>query len=93
MFKLLLPQLNKSIEARLGDNLMKTLINNQIPVASSCQGDGVCGKCVLNISSKLDIPVTPLEKKLKKKHDWTESQRASCQVKITSNLKVTSTYW
>ncbi len=88
------PQLNKKISCKLNDILMDVLQENEIPVASSCLGDGICGKCVLNIETEDELnTVTELEARLKSKYSWTEIQRASCQVKVTTNITVRSTYW
>ena len=47
MPKIHLPQKNLILEVHAGANLMKTLLDAGIPVASSCLGDGICGKCRL----------------------------------------------
>ena len=91
---LYLPQFNKKIPCEVSDNLMEVLQKNEIPVASSCLGDGICGKCVLNVAFHAEpSPTNELEALLKKKYQWDHQKRASCQVKITSDLEVTSTYW
>lgn len=33
-------------------NLMELLLSNNIPVASSCNGDGVCLKCILTVNGE-----------------------------------------
>jgi ferredoxin len=33
-------------------NLMELLLDNGIPVASSCNGDGVCLKCILTVNGE-----------------------------------------
>lgn len=89
-----LPQFNRKISCEVNENLMVVLQKNEVPVASSCLGDGICGKCVLNVDfNDKQSPVTELEAALKEKHNWNKQQRASCQVKIISDIKVTSTYW
>lgn len=35
----------------MGANLMRTLLANDIPVASSCDGEGICHKCGLVVTS------------------------------------------
>ncbi len=89
-----IPQLNKKISCDNNQNLMAVLQDNEIPVASSCLGDGICGKCVLTINdlTKIAQP-NDLEQHLIHKHNWINNQRASCQVKVNSDIKVTSTYW
>jgi len=41
--------LSKFISAEeLNDNALQWLRSNHIPIASSCNGDGVCKKCIIN---------------------------------------------
>jgi len=88
------PQLNKKILCENNDNLMSVLLNNEVPVASSCLGDGICGKCVLEVEfKKKETPIAELESILVKKYNWEDTQRASCQIKVTSDTTVRSTYW
>lgn len=41
---------NKKINAKRGDNLLKTAIANDIFINSPCGGTGKCGKCKVNLS-------------------------------------------
>lgn len=41
-----------SLEMNLQISLMTYLQSQDIPIASSCSGDGVCKKCVVNTSSQ-----------------------------------------
>jgi ferredoxin, 2Fe-2S len=88
-----LPQLNKVLDAKKGDNLFLRLRDEQVPIASSCNGDGVCGKCVVTVvSGKLDTPNT-LEASLLEKYNHTAEERISCQCLIGDDLVLTTTYW
>ena len=93
--KIHLPQLNKTIAGNKIDTLFQILRANDIPVASSCLGDGVCGKCRLTVTAGSEFlsPVEPLEKKLSEKYQLSENQRISCQCSISGDVVVTSTYW
>ncbi len=53
-----------SLKVAKGSNLMKSLLEAGLPVASSCDGDGVCAKCRIqivegaeNLSSENDVEV------------------------------------
>ena len=88
------PQLDKKITCEKGSILMEVLQSNEVPVASSCLGDGICGKCVVEIKFKNNSsPITELESQLVKKYDWSNLQRASCQTLVSSDLVARSTYW
>lgn len=88
-----LPQLNKIIDAEKGANLFKTLKENGVPIASSCNGDGVCGKCVVHIEKGELAKPNPLEITLQQKYKLESGQRISCQCAIMSDLKIKTTYW
>ena len=90
-----LPQLNKTLNCDKGENLFRTLKDNGVPIASSCNGDGICGKCVVFIDpSGADLPpMTDLEVKWEKKHHFQPGQRLSCQLPVTTDLIVKTTYW
>jgi ferredoxin, 2Fe-2S len=84
-----------SIDVADGSNLMRALLNNGIPVASSCNGDGVCTKCRIKIiSGKENLsPETDLEKDLRDIHDIPNSERISCQTTVNGPITVDATYW
>lgn len=84
------------IEVSAGANLMRSLLDANIPVASSCHGDGVCAKCVVKISTGLDALKPPNETEifLREKFSLKNDQRISCQVLIENHdLTVDTTYW
>jgi ferredoxin, 2Fe-2S len=93
--KVSIPQLNKVLSAQAGDNLFKVLRAADIPVASSCLGDGICGKCRLTITQGPEnlSEILPLEQKLIDKYQLAPKQRISCQSQIFGDIEVTSTYW
>ena len=82
-----------------GEILMKGLLAQQIPVASSCKGDGICGKCRMMISSGTEFvsPISELEKNLIQKNKFSPGTRISCQVKIlgidTDEIEIDTGYW
>lgn len=76
-------------------NLMEALRKAGMPVASSCQGDGVCGKCVITVLNGLDglSSPTPLEEKLKIEQGLNHHQRISCQTQVDGDIVIDTTYW
>lgn len=93
--KISLPQLHKTLEVHGEESLFQILRKNDIPVASSCLGDGVCGKCRLQIIKGAEnlSPIDPLEKKLIEKYQLPSDQRISCQCTVRGDMTVASTYW
>lgn len=78
-----------------GANLMKALLAAETPVASSCNGDGVCAKCRLTITAgatNLSV-ANEIEKFLKEKYQLKSNQRISCQVSVLGDIEVDASYW
>ena len=74
---------------------MKVLLDSGLPVASSCLGDGICGKCkiiVLEGGDKLS-PENDQEKLLREKYQLASYLRVSCQTQVLGNVTVDATYW
>lgn len=78
-----------------GANLMKSLLGNGVPVASSCLGDGVCGKCRIQIVTGAEhlSPQNDTEKFLREKLNIPQDQRISCQTQIFGDISVHASYW
>ncbi|NUN07422.1 MAG: (2Fe-2S)-binding protein [Bdellovibrio sp.] len=84
-----------SFEVAPGANLMKSLLEAGLPVASSCDGDGVCAKCKIqilegaeNLSAENDT-----EQFLKEKNNLAKNIRISCQTEVHGDVKVDASYW
>lgn len=91
MYKVTLPQVNKVLICPPGKNLMDLLIENGLPVASSCLGDGICSKCVVDCDPQGSL--TELEIKTLTKNKRPLDQRLSCQLFVDQDLTVTTSYW
>jgi len=68
-------------QADTSKTLMKNLLDQNIPVASSCHGDGVCSKCRIKVvtdSQKILMPESDLENQLKEKNKISKDHRISC---------------
>lgn len=79
-------------------NLMKELLAQGIPVASSCKGDGVCGKCKLVVRSsknnELFVEAFTADEQLHlEKGNILAGQRLACQVQVSEDLYVEAPYW
>lgn len=74
---------------------MKALLEGGRPVASSCRGDGVCGKCRVRVaegSTNLTKP-TPLERTLAEREGLAGYERVSCQARVRGDIVVDTSYW
>ena len=83
------------IEAPRGSNLMKDLLEQGVPVASSCGGEGVCAKCrveVLKGRENLSAQ-NQTEKDLREIHQLAANERISCQALLEGDVHLDTGYW
>ena len=82
-------------EVPTGASLMNSLLEQNIPVASSCHGDGVCSKCRLRILAGNEnlTPENETEVDLKDRNGLGGDLRISCQVQVLGDLTVDASYW
>jgi 2Fe-2S ferredoxin len=85
------PQINTTSK----DHLMKILMDAGIPVASSCGGDGVCGKCKVQIIDGINNLSTEneTEKILRERLSIDQTQRISCQCHVLGDITIDTSYW
>jgi 2Fe-2S ferredoxin len=83
------------IEVPVGTTLMKALLGAGVPVASSCNGDGVCAKCRLQIVSGDNqlSKMGEVESFLQEKFQLKKGERISCQTQVLGDVEVDATYW
>lgn len=92
MPKINVRQKNLILEAPFGVNLMVFLQSQGVPVASSCLGDGICGKCRMRIHGQLPEPIV-LEVETLKRNRASVDERLACQVQVDQALEVETSYW
>ena len=83
------------IQVQDGAILMDELLLAGLPVASSCHGDGVCGKCRVQILEGAEnlSQVQELERMLRERLKVPSGYRISCQTKIHGDILIDTTYW
>ncbi len=74
---------------------MEALLKEGRPVASSCNGDGVCAKCRIEILEGAEnlSPIEEREKFLIEKNKIPKNFRISCQAKVRGDIKIDAPYW
>jgi 2Fe-2S ferredoxin len=74
---------------------MDELLKADLPVASSCDGEGVCGKCRIKILSGADqlSPRNETEVFLMEQNNYSSEFRIACQTQIHGDIEVDATYW
>jgi 2Fe-2S ferredoxin len=78
-----------------GAQLMTSLLDAGLPVASSCYGKGICSKCRVQIISgaeNLSIE-TDNEKQLRERNKIADGNRISCQTKVIGDVTIDASYW
>ena len=95
MCTITLSRLGVTFEVASGDTLMESLLKAGRPVASSCDGEGICGKCRVTVTAGLEklSPETTLENKLRKQLSFPSDQRLSCQAQVRGNISVDAPSW
>ena len=84
-----------TISVSEGANLMQSLLKAGRPVASSCQGDGICAKCRLEVTfgmENLSAP-NPTELFLRERENLPKNFRIACQVKVLGDIELDAGYW
>ncbi|RYZ64879.1 MAG: (2Fe-2S)-binding protein [Proteobacteria bacterium] len=83
------------IEVQSGANLMRSLLDAGLPVASSCNSDGVCAKCGIRVIEGMQNLSAPnvTEVFLKEKNNIRSDFRISCQTQILGDIIVDTGYW
>lgn len=86
------------ISATPENSVMKILQQNNIPVASSCGGEGICLKCKIEVidgREKLSPP-TQLEQLAHAKGALSPRHRLSCQCRLVAgagDVTIDTSYW
>jgi len=84
-----------ALEVKSGASLMESLLAGGMPVASSCHGDGICGKCRIQIvegASNLTA-INAAEQILRERLKVAPDQRISCQTQVNGDIVVDTSYW
>lgn len=86
---------DKEIVVDHNDNLMFALLASNMPVASSCQGEAVCGKCRVQIIEGAENlnEKNAGEVWLAEHNNLEKNERISCQTQILGDIKIDTKYW
>lgn len=85
----------QEIQVAPGANLMKSLLAAGLPVASSCNGDGICAKCRIHVLEGLEnlSPPNAAEEILRERLKIPKNQRISCQTQLRGDIVIDTSYW
>ncbi len=95
MYKISLPQLNRTIETGGDITLLELLRAHDIPLANSCSGEAVCGWCKVRIVNGLDTLHDPTrdEQELRQKQAFLPEERLACQIWVEQDMAIDVPYW
>jgi ferredoxin, 2Fe-2S len=84
-----------ALQVENGANLMGALLEGNVPVASSCHGEGVCSKCRIQILQGQEnlSPANEIELFLRDRNQIPAGQRISCQTQIFGDILIDTGYW
>jgi 2Fe-2S ferredoxin len=83
------------IEVSVNSNLMQVLLEANVPVSSSCHGEGVCAKCRIQVIDGMQNLSTENETELflKQNNGIADPFRISCQVQVLGDVTIDTGYW
>lgn len=99
MPKITIKRLGQVLEVAVGDNLMSALMAGGLPVASSCHGDGICGKCGVIVENtgvppeRALSPINEDELGFRQRGQLPEGKRLSCQCIVLDDVTIDAPYW
>ena len=85
----------RSLELAPGETLLAAVRRAGLPLGSSCDGDGVCGRCGVIILAGADAlsPEGPLEARVKAANRVAASERLACLATVSGDVVVTARNW
>jgi len=83
------------LEVSEGTLLMEALLKAGLPVASSCHGDGICGKCRIQIHGGAEnlSQIGPVEQLVRDRLGVPKEYRISCQARVMGDILIDTSYW
>ena len=80
----------KVVEMSHEDNVLSSLIKNEIPISHSCGGNGTCGTCQITILKNAEGVLNPneLETEMIQDRKFSRNERLSCQILPVAGLEI-----
>jgi adenylate cyclase len=89
------PKQGRSVIVPSGTLLIDAVRGADLPIASACRGDGLCGRCgvaILAGAREVD-PETSEESRAKQRNRIDPGLRLACQIRVHADLAVAAPYW
>lgn len=84
-----------SVRVPSGTLLIDAVRGANLPIASACRGDGLCGRCGVAILAGHGAveAETAEETRCKARNRIDPRLRLACQVRVRADLSITAPYW
>jgi len=84
-----------SVRVPSGTLLIDAVRAANLPIASACRGDGLCGRCgVAILAGHGDVAAETAEETRSKERNRIDPRlRLACQIRVRADLSVTAPYW
>jgi ferredoxin len=85
----------REVRVPIGTSLLEAARQAGLPVAQSCTGGAVCGRCGLRVLAGGDglPPESAGERRAKQRNRIDGGLRLSCLLRLEQDLTVTAPYW
>lgn len=89
------PTQSRSICVPSGTLLIDAVRSANLPIASACRADGLCGRCGLAILAGAGeiAPETPEESRAKQRNRIDPTLRLACRIRVCADVSVAAPYW
>jgi 2Fe-2S ferredoxin len=89
------PTRDRSVRVPVGTLLIDAVREAGLPIARSCGGEGLCGRCGVRIldGSAAVGAESPDEARAKQRNRVDPDLRLACRVAVSADLAVAAPYW
>ena len=89
------PTQGRSVCVPSGTLLIDAVRSADLPIASACRGDGLCGRCgVAILAGQSEVSAeTAEESSCKERNRIDPRLRLACRIRVCADLSVTAPYW
>lgn len=89
------PTQGRSVCVPSGTLLIDAVRGANLPIASSCRADGLCGRCgvAILVGERQVAPESPEESRSKQRNRIDPRLRLACRIRVCADLSVAAPYW
>ena len=87
--------MGRTVEARPGQRIYDLAITAGVPLAQSCGGEGICGRCGVRVIEGGEVlgPEGAPERRRKEANRVDPTLRLACLTTVRGRVVVTTDYW